>query len=87
MIGEFILNILFGIVTGIFRSFDRFGIANIAWDVTSGKLEPFFEIVRSVCYVLPVGTIASIVGLIVAFGIFRVVIRLIRTIWDLLPVA
>lgn len=87
MIGEFILNILFGIVTGIFRSFDVFGIGNIVWDVTSGKLEPFFQIVRSICYFLPVGTIASIVGLIVAFGIFRVVVRLIRTLWDLLPVA
>ena len=49
MIGEFVLDILFGIVTGIFRSFDVFGIGNIVWDVTSGKLEPFFQIVRSIC--------------------------------------
>lgn len=87
MIGEFLLNIIFGIVTGILDSFSSLGIFNIAWDVGSGKLAPFLEIVASICYFLPVGTISSIVGLIVAFACFRAVIRLIVTIWDLLPIA
>lgn len=86
MIGEFLLNIVFGIVTGILDGFSHLGIFNIAWDVGSGKLEPFIQIVRSICYFLPVGTISSIIGLIVAFACFRAVIRLIVTIWDLLPI-
>lgn len=86
MIGEFLLDVVFGIVTGILSGFDHLGIFNIAWDVGSEKLAPFFEVVRSICYFLPVGTVASIVGLIVAFACFRAVIRLITTIWDLLPI-
>ena len=87
MIGEFLLNIVFGVVTGILDGFSHFGIFNIVWDVGSAKWSAFFDIVRSVCYFLPVDTISTIVGLIVSFGIFRAVIRLIITIWDLLPVA
>lgn len=83
MIGEFLLNIVFGIVTSIMNSFS---IGNIAWDIASDKLAPFLSIVRTVCYFLPVGTVVSIVGLICSFAIFRAVIRLIITIWDLLPI-
>lgn len=83
MIGEFILNILFTIVTGIFSLFPM----DISWDVGSGAMAPFMNIVSSVCYFLPMGTISAIVSLIVAMGIFRAVIRLVITIWDLLPVA
>lgn len=86
MIGEFLLNIIFTIVTGILDSFSMFGIFDIAWDVGSAKWSTFFDIVRSICYFLPVDTISTIVGLIVSFAIFRVVIRLIITIWDLLPI-
>lgn len=82
MIGEFLLDIVFSIVTVIL---DYFRIGDIVWDVTSEAMAPFMEIVRSICYFFPVGTLASIVGLVVAFSIFRAVIRLITTIWDILP--
>lgn len=84
MITEALLTVLFNIVSSVL---DSFPIGNIAWDIGSSTLAPFLEIVRSVCYFLPVGTVGSIVGLIVVFNIFRFVIRLIITIWDLLPFA
>lgn len=84
MISEFLLDIVFGIVTSIL---DSFSIGNIAWSVNSVQLSPFMSIVATVCYFLPIDTIASIVSIIVAFAIFRAVVRLIVTIWDLLPIA
>lgn len=84
MIGEFILNIIFGIVTSILNSFS---IGDITWNVAAEQLSPFMSIVATVCYFLPLDTISTIVGIIVAFAIFRAVIRLIVTIWDLLPIA
>lgn len=84
MVGEFLLNIVFGIVTSILNSFS---LGDITWDVASDQLSPFMSLVSTVCYFLPIDTISTIVGLIVAFAIFRAVIRLIVTIWDLLPIA
>lgn len=83
MIGEFILDIVFTVVTGIFSLFPM----DISWNVGAGAIAPFMNVVSSVCYFLPMGTVSAIVSLIVSFGIFRAVIRLVVTIWDLLPIA
>lgn len=82
MISEFLLDVVFNIATFFL---DRFNIGNISWDVSGDMISPFFSIVQSICYFLPVGTISAIIALIVAFGIVRIVIRLIITFWDLLP--
>ncbi len=82
MVSEFFLNIIFALVTGILNSFK---LADFAWGVTAETLQPFLDIVKSICYFLPMETISVIVGLVIWFGIFRIVIRLIKTLWDLLP--
>ena len=82
MIFESLLNAVFSVVIW---AMDLFQLDLIAWNLDTSKLAPFLIIVRSVLYFLPVDTIASIIGLTVAFGIFRICLRFIRTIWDLLP--
>lgn len=82
MVTEALLSLLFNIVSS---ALDSTPIGNVAWSVGSETLAPFFEIVRSVCYFLPVGTVSSIIGVIVVFNLIRFAIRLIVTIWDLLP--
>lgn len=82
MVGEFAIDIAFGIFTKFIQIFN---IGNISWDVQSSAFTPFFDIVRSICYFLPVGTIGAIVGIVFTFGLFRIFIRFVKTVWDVLP--
>lgn len=80
MIGEFFLNIIFNIVTGMFSM-----LPNWTWNVTSGAFGVALNIIRTVSYLLPMSTVGAIVGIIVSITIFRIVISIIKTIWELLP--
>ena len=82
LISEFVLNIVFNIVEGILS---RLPVIDISFN--SVGLSTFWGLVRCALYMLPGGTITSIIGVLVAIGIFRVVVSFIRTIWDLLPIA
>lgn len=46
-----------------------------------------FEYIRAGLYFFPVDTVTTILTLIISLWCFRVVIALVKTIWDLLPVA
>jgi len=81
MIGEFVLNIVFSIVSGFLSLLPDFEFA-----VDSSAFDYFLGIVRVASYMLPMGTVSIILGLIVHLTIFRIVISFIKTIWDLLPV-
>lgn len=80
MISEFFLNVIFSIVSGILSM-----LPDITINVDDSAIEYFFNILRVVCYFLPMGTVIAMVTLIIALSVFRVVIAVIRTIWDLLP--
>lgn len=81
MIGEFLLNIVFQIVEWILTPLPEITIpAMMARDST------FFGMVRCVLYLLPLDTISTIVGLLISIALFRIIIAIIKTIWDLLPV-
>lgn len=84
MVSEFLLDIVFNIVTGIL---DATPLGSFVFDITADTLSPFLSIVQTVMYFLPVGAISAIIGLIVSFAIFRAGIRLVVTIWELLPIA
>lgn len=82
MIGEFFLNIVFGIVSGIFELMPDF-----SWSVETTAFEYFMDILGLVGYMFPWNTVVAIVSLIFGLSIFRVVISVIKSIWDLLPFA
>lgn len=46
-----------------------------------------YSFIRGAMYFLPVGTIATILGIILALWLFRVLIAVVRTVWALLPFA
>ena len=46
-----------------------------------------YAYIRAGCYFLPMGTVLTILTLIVALWGVRIVIALIKMVWDLLPVA
>ena len=81
MISEFFLNIIFQIVTWLF-SF----LPNIAWNTRSVTFQGIMDIIRVAGYMLPLNTIGTIAGVIVSITVFKIVITIIRTIWDILPI-
>ena len=81
MITNALINGLLSIVSGLFSILPDF-----SWDVTTSSFQSFFAVIGSVAYMLPLGTIATIISLTVGFHVFRAVVSLIKTIWDLLPI-
>lgn len=81
MVVEGILNVVFGIVQGLLSL-----LPDIHWNVDGTFFDVFFDVLEMVCYLLPMGTVVTIFYIIVGFTIFKAVISLIRTIWELLPI-
>ena len=46
-----------------------------------------YSYIRGAMYFLPVGTVAAILGLILAIWLFRILIAVIRAVWGVLPFA
>ena len=82
MISEFLLNIVFNIVSGFFGMLPEF-----SWSVETSAFQYFLSILQVAGYMFPWGTVVAICSLIVGLSIFRVVIAFIKSIWDLLPFA
>ena len=81
MIIELLLKALLLVVKGFLSMIPQF-----SWSLDNTAFSTFLDIVSSVCYLLPMGTIAVIIGISVGLTITKAVISLIKTIWDLLPV-
>lgn len=45
-----------------------------------------YAYIRSAMYFLPIGTVTVILGLILSFWIVRIIISLVKTVWDVLPI-
>lgn len=80
MISEFFLNIVFGLVSGMLEL-----LPDISWSVETSAFEFLLSFLRCAAYLLPWGTVLAILGLIVSFSVFRVIIAIIKAVWDLLP--
>ena len=48
---------------------------------------PAFQYIRAALYFIPSGTCAAILAIIVGLQVWRVIVTLIKTIWELLPIA
>lgn len=81
MIVESILGIVFSLVEQI-MSF----LPNITWDVDTGAFSYFLDVVQVVCYLFPMNTVGRIFGIIVSLMGFRIIVTLIKTLWDILPI-
>ena len=46
-----------------------------------------FTYIRAAMYFIPAGTVFSILGIILALWTFRVIVAVVKVIWDLLPIA
>lgn len=80
MITESLFNSLFSGLRGLFGI-----LPDISWEVNPEVFDAFFQIIRLAGYLLPMGTVITILGIILAFNAFKIVISLIKTIWALFP--
>ena len=81
MIVEVLLNAVFGVLT-IFLKL----LPDISINVDSQLFSAFMDSVSMVLYLLPMGTVMTIYNIIVLIIVFRIVVALIKTVWDLLPI-
>jgi len=82
MIFDVVLNAIGGLVNLLLMPLE---IINITVDFISG-IAPVMTFFKIVAYVLPWSNIMPLIGIIISIYILRIVISLIKTIWDLLPI-
>lgn len=80
MITEAFMNFLFNVSKTLFAL-----IPDISWDVNEEVFDSFFQFIRMAGYLLPMGTVITILGIIFAFNVLKIVISIIKTIWAILP--
>ena len=81
MIGEFVLDIVFNIVSSFFA------FVPVEWTVDTSVFEFAGDVLAVIAYLLPWEHVVAIVSLIFAVTLFRCAVSLGVTIWDLLPFA
>ena len=81
MVTEFLLNIVFNLVSGMFELFP-----DISWNVNSSFFDYMSSFLRCAAYILPWHTVKQIVSLVFTLALIRIVIATIKVIWDVLPI-
>ncbi len=62
-------------------------LPDIDFSIPSGIITGVVEAFQVIFYVLPMGTVFGILSIVFALHSFRILICLIKTLWDLLPIA
>jgi len=81
VITDTLLDIVFGFVMLILSP-----VSNISVNIPTEFLTKFFEIIRMGMYLIPVVQLMPIIVFFVLMMGFRIIVSLIKTIWNLLPV-
>lgn len=82
MIGEYVLNIVFNIVERALSTLPVFD-----WNIKASFLQSALDMIHLAGYMLPMGTIVTIIGIIGFLMTWRIAVSLLRTIWEVLPLA
>lgn len=59
---------------------------DVTWSVDTGVFSYFISIINTIKYLLPMEYIADMFDVIIGFMTFRIIIALLRTVWDILPI-
>ena len=80
MITEKLIDILFAVTSGLFSI-----LPDVSWDVNTSAFEYLRSVLEMVCYLIPLGTVKTLVALIISIAVFRAMVALFWVIRDLLP--
>ena len=81
MVTDTLINIVFLIINTILSPLERL---SFNFDIT--KLEPILQYIRMAMYIIPFAQLSPIFVFFVGMMAFRIMVSIIKTIWDLLPV-
>lgn len=82
MISEALFSFFFSLLRVIFELLPDF-----SWSLDTSAGSYFMSILEVVCYMLPVDTFVTIAGITLDLIILRIIVAVLRTVWDLLPFA
>lgn len=80
MITEKLIDILFAVTSGLFSI-----LPDVSWDVNTSSFEYLRSVLEMVCYLIPLGTVKTLIALIISIAVFRAMVALFWVIRDLLP--
>lgn len=80
-----IFNILFSLLSDVVIEPILSVLPEVTWSVDSGAMSYFIGILNSITYLLPMGHVITILSIIVSLMSFRILVALLRTVWDILP--
>lgn len=80
MITEFLINCFCGISSGFFEF-----LPDVTWTVDTTAWQYLKDFLDMISYLLPMGTIKTIVALIFDIAVFRIVVSILRTVLGLIP--
>lgn len=80
MVSEFLLDIVFNIVSGMFGL-----LPDLSWSVDTSAFDYLTSFIACIAYLLPWDTVQAIVALIFTITVIRIVIAGIKVLWDILP--
>lgn len=80
MIVEMLLNVPLGIVSWFLDL-----IPDFTFDISVNTFTTFFQFLRMAGYILPMGTVAFILGTLIAIQLMRILIALFRFLLSMVP--
>lgn len=81
MIIEGLLNVFFDFLANILEN-----LPNISWSTDDNAWSTFAGFISVIMYLLPMDMIAYVLGTVISIILVRLVISVIKTFWDLLPI-
>lgn len=81
MVTDTLLSIVFGIANTLLSP-----LGSISFDFEVTKLAPVLQYVKMAMYIIPLADLMPILVFFVSLMYFRIVVSLIKTIWNLLPI-
>lgn len=82
MIVDTMINVAFSI---LFKLLDKLPFMKVEIDLT--VMNTFLDIIGTCLYLFPWQKVAPILAIIVVMQVYRIVVSIIRVIWELLPIA
>lgn len=80
MIFESVFDLFFKLLEGFFSM-----LPDVSWSVDTTAFQSFIGIIKVAMYLFPMQTVVTIISIVVWLTIFRILISIVKTIWDLLP--
>jgi hypothetical protein len=81
MIGDAAVNLFYKIFMSFFGGYEP-----LRFNVDSSVYEAVTNFLSFIFYILPIEGLKPIITLVIAITVFRIIVSVVKTLWDLLPI-